>query len=43
MFSRTIGLFFWMAVAAVAGYWLNPSSGHIWGAFFVCLFTVINA
>jgi two-component system phosphate regulon sensor histidine kinase PhoR len=42
MFSRTIGLFFWMAVAAVAGYWLNPSSGHIWGAFFVCLFTVIK-
>jgi len=42
MFSRTIGLFFWMAVAAVAGYWLNPSSGHIWGAFFVCFFTVIK-
>ena len=42
MFSRTIGLFFWMAVAAVAGYWLNPNSGYIWGAFFVCFFTVIK-
>jgi len=31
-----------MAVAAISGYWLLPSSGHLLGAFFVCLFTVIK-
>jgi two-component system phosphate regulon sensor histidine kinase PhoR len=42
MFSRTVNLFFWMGVAAVAGYWLQPNYGHLLGAFFVCLFTVIK-
>lgn len=42
MFPRTLGLFFWMAVAAIAGYWLNPSSGYLLGAFLVCLFTVLK-
>lgn len=42
MFSRTASLFFWMGVAAIAGYWLQPNSGHLLGAFFVCLFTVIK-
>jgi two-component system phosphate regulon sensor histidine kinase PhoR len=42
MFSRTLGLFFWMAVAALGGYWLNPSSGLLLGAFLVCLFTVLK-
>ena len=42
MFSRTVSLFFWMAVAAAAGYWLQPNIGHLLGAFFVCLFTVIK-
>lgn len=42
MLSRTASLFFWMGVAAIAGYWLQPNSGHLLGAFFVCLFTVIK-
>ncbi len=42
MFSRTVTLFFWMGVAAIAGYWLQPNYGHLLGAFFVCLFTVIK-
>jgi two-component system phosphate regulon sensor histidine kinase PhoR len=42
MFSRTLSLFFWMGVAAIAGYWLQPNSGHLLGAFFVCLLTVIK-
>lgn len=42
MFSRTLGLFFWMAVAALGGYWLYPSSGLLLGAFLVCLFTVLK-
>ncbi len=42
MFPRTIGLFFWMAVAAIAGFWLNPTSGPLLGAFLVCLFTVLK-
>jgi two-component system phosphate regulon sensor histidine kinase PhoR len=42
MFSRTLGLFFWMAVAALGGYWLHPSSGLLLGAFLVCLFTVLK-
>ena len=42
MFSRTLGLFFWMAVAALGGYWLNPTSGLLLGAFLVCLFTVLK-
>jgi len=42
MFSRTIGLFFWMAVAAIAGFWLNPTSGPLLGAFAVCLYTVLK-
>ena len=42
MFSRTLSLFFWMGVAAIAGYWLQPNSGHILGAFFVCLLTAIK-
>jgi two-component system phosphate regulon sensor histidine kinase PhoR len=41
MFPRTLSLFFWMAVAAVSGYWLNPVYGHLLGASFVCLFTVL--
>lgn len=42
MFSRTLGLFFWMAVAALGGYWLHPSSGLLLGAFLVCLLTVLK-
>jgi len=42
MFARTLGLLFWMAVAAIAGYWLNPSSGPLLGAFAVCLLTVLK-
>jgi len=42
MFSRTLGLFFWMVVAGIAGYWLYPSSGLLLGAFSVCLFTVLK-
>jgi two-component system phosphate regulon sensor histidine kinase PhoR len=42
MFSRTLGLFFWMAVAAIAGYWSNPSAGLLLGPFLVCLFTVLK-
>jgi two-component system phosphate regulon sensor histidine kinase PhoR len=42
MFSRTLGLFFWMAVASISGYWLHPTSGPLLGAFIVCLFTVIK-
>ena len=42
MFSRTLGLFFWMAVAALGGYWLHPSSGLLLGAFLVCFFTVLK-
>ena len=42
MFSRTLSLFFWMGVAAIAGYWLQPNSGHLLGAFFVCLLTAIK-
>lgn len=42
MFPRTLGLFFWMAVAAIAGYWLNPASGPLLGPFLVCLFTVLK-
>jgi two-component system phosphate regulon sensor histidine kinase PhoR len=42
MFSRTLGLFFWMAVAAIAGYWLNPTSGPLLGSFLVCLITVLK-
>jgi two-component system phosphate regulon sensor histidine kinase PhoR len=42
MFSRTLGLLFWMAVAAIAGYWLNPASGLLLGPFLVCLFTVLK-
>lgn len=41
MFPRTLSLFFWMAVAAVSGYWLNPVYGHLLGASLVCLFTVL--
>lgn len=42
MFPRTIGLFFWMAVAAIAGFWLDPTSGPLLGAFLVCLITVLK-
>lgn len=42
MFSRTLGLFFWMVVAATIGYWLNPTSGLLLGPFAVCLFTVLK-
>lgn len=42
MFARTLGLLFWMAVAAICGYWLNPSSGPLLGAFAVCLLTVLK-
>ena len=42
MFSRTVSLFFWMGLAALAGYWLNSSSGHLLGAFFICFFTVLK-
>ena len=42
MFARTLGLLFWMAVAAIAGYWLNPSAGPLLGAFAVCLLTVLK-
>jgi two-component system phosphate regulon sensor histidine kinase PhoR len=42
MFSRTLGLFFWMVVAATVGYWLNPTSGILLGPFAVCLFTVLK-
>jgi two-component system phosphate regulon sensor histidine kinase PhoR len=42
MFSRTVSLFFWMGVAALAGYWLQPKSGHLIGAFLVCFFTVMK-
>ena len=42
MFARTLGLLFWMAVAAISGYWLNPSSGPLLGAFAVCLLTVLK-
>jgi two-component system phosphate regulon sensor histidine kinase PhoR len=42
MFPRTLGLFFWMAVAAIAGFWLNPTSGPLLGAFLVCLITVLK-
>jgi two-component system phosphate regulon sensor histidine kinase PhoR len=42
MFPRTLGLFFWMAVASIAGYWLTPTSGPLLGAFSVCLFTVLK-
>ncbi len=42
MFPRTIGLFFWMAVAAIAGFWLNTTSGPLLGAFLVCLITVLK-
>ena len=42
MFPRTLGLLFWMAVAAISGYWLSPSSGPLLGAFAVCLFTVLK-
>jgi two-component system phosphate regulon sensor histidine kinase PhoR len=42
MFSRTLSLFFWMGVAAIAGHWLQPNSGHLLGAFFVCLLTAIK-
>ncbi len=42
MFPRTLGLIFWMAVAAITGYWMNPTTGPVLGAFFVCLFTVIK-
>jgi len=41
MFPRTLSLFFWMAVAAVSGYWLNPVYGHLLGASLVCLFMVL--
>lgn len=41
MFPRALSLFFWMAVAAVSGYWLNPVYGHLLGASLVCLFTVL--
>jgi two-component system, OmpR family, phosphate regulon sensor histidine kinase PhoR len=41
MFPRTLSLFFWMAVAAVSGYWLNPVYGHLLGASLVCFFTVL--
>ena len=42
MFARTLSLFFWMGVAAITGYWLQPNSGYLLGAFFVCLLTVIK-
>lgn len=42
MFSRTLGLAFWMAVASIAGYWLHPESGLLLGAFLVCLWTVLR-
>jgi len=42
MFSRTLGLFFWMVVAATVGFWLNPTSGLLLGPFAVCLFTVLK-
>jgi two-component system phosphate regulon sensor histidine kinase PhoR len=31
-----------MGVAAITGYWLQPNSGYLLGAFFVCLLTVIK-
>lgn len=42
MFSRTLGLVFWMTVAAISGYWLHPDFGWLIGAFAVCLFTVLK-
>jgi len=42
MFSRTLGLFFWMVVAATVGFWINPTSGLLLGPFAVCLFTVLK-
>jgi two-component system phosphate regulon sensor histidine kinase PhoR len=42
MVPRTLGLFFGMAVAASAGYWFEPASGALLGAFSFCLFTVLK-
>ena len=42
MVPRTLGLFFGMAVAATAGYWIEPASGGLFGAFSYCLFTVLK-
>jgi two-component system phosphate regulon sensor histidine kinase PhoR len=39
MFSRLIGLVFWMAVLSVAGYWYAQWQGAIAGAFIIALFT----
>ena len=41
MFARTLGLFIWMAAAAVIGHWVNPTYGHWAGAFGVSLVTVL--
>jgi two-component system phosphate regulon sensor histidine kinase PhoR len=41
MFARTLGLFIWMAAAAVIGHWIDPINGHWAGAFCVCLITVL--
>jgi two-component system phosphate regulon sensor histidine kinase PhoR len=41
MFARTLGLFIWMAAAAVIGHWINPTYGHWAGAFGVCFATVL--
>ena len=42
MVPRTLGLFFGMAVSATAGYWFEPTSGALLGAFAFCLFTVLK-
>jgi two-component system phosphate regulon sensor histidine kinase PhoR len=42
MVPRTLGLFFGMAVSATAGYWFEPASGALLGAFAFCLFTVLK-
>jgi two-component system, OmpR family, phosphate regulon sensor histidine kinase PhoR len=42
MVPRTLGLFFGMAVAATAGYWFEPASGALLGAFAFCIFTVLK-
>jgi hypothetical protein len=42
MFARSLGLAFWMAIASIAGFWLNPQSGMLLGAFLVCLWVVLR-
>jgi len=41
MFPRTLGLFTLTAAAAVIGYWVNASYGHLAGAFGVCLTMIL--